>query len=363
VFEAGDEEPREHVVAYASGLGYLVTSTQLVRWHRAGLLPRPSQRSLGRGRGTMTTYPPGTAAQVVALCQIRDDERRLDRIAFRLWWEGFNVDLAVIRKQLQAVLRSIEADAQRAADDLPRRGVDAIMRRSFGQRRVEAMMTAAMCPPADLDRMITWEAPWPPSLDHMADSIGQLVADRITNAPTSDLVAQATDEDLILARERTRALLGILQNCLAPLGWLYGKGGAAFRVMDRLLNSLAPADYVGIVALTLALTPAIPLTALGELDSGSEPPLAEDLRLVLAIRDQVPGAAEVFTPMAVRALLRNKEAAGRYRPDIEAFVSAHRQEIDAVLTARELGEESTRPVPGRLPVPDSPTPTPRLDGE
>jgi hypothetical protein len=224
-------------------------------------------------------------------------------------------------------------------------------------------MTAALHPPADPGRMITWEAAWPPSLDHMADSIGQLAAERITGVPTADLVAQATDEDLMLARERTRALLGILQNCLAPLGWLYGKGGAAFRVMDRLLNSLAPADYVGIVALTLVLNPDIPLTALAELDSGSEPPLAKDLRLVLAIRDQVPGAADVFTPMAVRALLRNKEAAGRYRPAIEAFVSARRQEIDAVLTARELGEESTKPVPGRLPAPDSPTPTPRLDGE
>jgi hypothetical protein len=343
VFEAGDEESREHVIAYASGLGYLVTPTQLVRWHRAGLLPRPSQRSLGRGRGTTTTYPPGTAAQVVALCQIKDDERRLDRIAFRLWWEGFNVDLAVIREQLQAVLLSIEADIQRADGDLPRRGVDAVISRSFGQRRVAAMMTAALRPPADPGRMITWEAAWPPSLDHMADSIGQLAAERITGVPTADLVAQATDEDLMLARERTCALLAILQKCLAPLGWLYGKGGAAFRVMDRLLNSLAPADYVGIVALTLVLTPAIPLTALAELDSGSEPPLAKDLQLVLAIRDQVPGAADVFTPMAVRALLRNKEAAGRYRPAIEAFVSAHRQEIDAVLTARELGEESTKP--------------------
>lgn len=338
MFVTGDEESRKHVIAYASGLGYLVTPTQLVRWHRAGLLPRPSQRPLGRGRGTMTTYPPGTAAQVVALCQIRDDERRLDRIAFRLWWEGFNVDLAVIREQLQAVLRSIETDIQRAADDPLRCGIDTVMRRSFGQRRMTAMMTTALRPPADPSRLITWEAPWPPSLDDMADSIGQLVADRITGVPSADVVAQATDEDLMLARERTRALLGILRNCLAPLAWLYGKGGAAFRVMDRLLNSLAPADYVGIVALMVVLAPAIPLAALAELDSGSEPPLAEDLRLVLTIRDQVPGAADVFTPMAVRALLRNKEAAGRYRPAIEAFVSTRRQEIDAVLTAREQSE-------------------------
>lgn len=332
-----DRESREHVIAYASGLGYPVTAAQLARWQRGGLLPRPSQRPLGRGRGTMTTYPAGTAAQVVALCQIRDDERRLDRVAFRLWWAGFTVDLAVIREQLRAVVRSIEADLQWPADDPPRRarGIDAVMRRSFGQRRIVAMVTAAQRLPADTDRPIAWDARWPPSLDHMADSIGQLVANRIVGVPSADLLAHATDEDLVLARNRTRTLLATLRDVLGPLAWLYGKGGAAFRVMDRLLDSLAPADYAGIVALMVLLAPAIPPEALAALDGGSEPPLAEELRLVLAIRDQVPGAADVFTPMAVRGLLRNKEAAGRHRPAIEAFITAHRQEIDAVVSAQE----------------------------
>jgi len=334
---ADDKESREYVIAYASGLGHHVTPTQLVRWHRAGLLPRPSQRPLGRGRGTMTTYPLGTAAQVVALCQIRDDERRLDRVAFRLWWAGFTVDLAVIREQLQAALRSIEADLQESSDDSPRRtrGIDAVMRRTFGQRRIAAMTAAAQRPPADSSRPNAWDAPWPPTLDHMADSIGQLVADRITGIPSADMLAHTTDADLILARERARFLLATLGDLLAPLAWLYGKGGAAFRVMDRLLASLTPADYAGIVALMVLLGPAIPPAAKAALDAGSEPPLAEDLRLVLAIRDKVPGAADVFTPMAVRALLRGKEAAGRYRPAIEEFVAAHRQEIDAALNARE----------------------------
>jgi hypothetical protein len=334
---ADGKESREHVIAYASGLGYPVTPAQLARWHRAGLLPRPSQRSLGRGRGTMTTYPPGTAAQVVALCQIRDDERRLDRIAFRLWWAGFTVDLAVIRKQMQAVLRSIETDLQRSADDPPpcTHGIDAVMRRSFGQHRIAAMMTAAQRSPTDANELIAWNSPWPPSLDHMADSIGQLVANRIIGVPSADVLAHATDEDLVLARERARSLLAMLRDVLAPLAWLYGKSGAAFRVMDRLLGSLAPADYVGVVVLMVLLAPAIPPAALAALDAGSEPQLAEDLRLVLAIRDQVPGAADVFTPMAVRGLLRNKEAAGRHRPAIEAFVTAHPQEIDAVLSTRE----------------------------
>jgi hypothetical protein len=48
----------------------------------------------------------------------------------------------------------------------------------------------------------------------------------------------------------------------------------------------------------------------------------------------VPGTAEVFTPMAIRALLRDKEAAGRYRPGIEQFVARHRDQIDAALASQ-----------------------------
>src|SRR5258707_5993855 len=77
-------ESRDQVIGYASSLGYIVSAAQLARWHRAGLLPRPRQRPLGRGRGTETVYPPGTSVQVVALCQIKAEEHRLDRPAVRL---------------------------------------------------------------------------------------------------------------------------------------------------------------------------------------------------------------------------------------------------------------------------------------
>lgn len=144
-----------------------------------GFLASPAQPVIA-ARGRMTTYPPGTATQVVALCQIRDDERRLDRIAFRLWWEGFAVDLDVIRGQLQAALHAIEPDFHRPADEPPSRarGIEGVMRRSFGQRRLADMITAAQRPPVDdANQPIRWDAPGPPSLDDMADSVGQIGSD------------------------------------------------------------------------------------------------------------------------------------------------------------------------------------------
>ena len=336
---ADGEESREQAITYASGLGYLVTAAQMARWHRAGLSPRPRQRALGQGRGTVSTCTAGTAAQVVAICQIKDDERRLDRIAFRLWWEGFAVQPSVIRGQLQAALLALEAGFQ--LEDRERRGhgsgAENLMRRSFGQRRLTAMIAAAQRPPAgNANRPITWDAPWPPRLDDLAESIGQLVADRITGTKAAELLARATDGDLITARERTRSLLAQMQNALAPLkGWLYGKGGAAFRIMDRLLNSLAPHDYVGLVAHNSGARPGPAPRHAGSPRRPLRAAPRRDLRLILTIRDQVQGAAAVLTPMAIRACLRDKEAARRYKPGIEQFVTAHRHEIDAVLAAAQ----------------------------
>jgi hypothetical protein len=39
--------------------------------------------------------------------------------------------------------------------------------------------------------------------------------------------------------------------------------------------------------------------------------------------------------MAVRACLRDKEAARRYRPQIEQFIASHREEIESVLAATQ----------------------------
>jgi hypothetical protein len=332
-------EPRDEVIKYAAKLGYVVTAPQLARWHRAGLLPRPRQQPLGRGRGTETVYPPGTAAQVVALCQIKDDERRLGRVAFRLWWEGFDVDLGLIRNQLVSAMEPLEIEVRKRAAK-GRSPLEGGLRRSLGQQRVEAI-TATMrqaastnsAPPAK----VSWEAmeAWPPTLDDVAAMLGEAAAARIAGTPVATLIADASDGDLVAARDRTRAMVALLRNAAAPMAWLYGKSGSVFRMVDRLMDTMTPSDHLGMVAAMLAFTPFMRSEVLAVLDAGTQPPLAQQLRQILAIRDQVPGATGVLTPMAIRALLRDKEAAGRYRPRIEEFLTEHREKIDAVLAAMQ----------------------------
>jgi len=71
--------------------GFDVSEARLARWHREGLIPQPRQKSLGRGKGTVSLYPAGTTHQVLTLCQIRTRYRSLDEVGWRLWWHGFPV--------------------------------------------------------------------------------------------------------------------------------------------------------------------------------------------------------------------------------------------------------------------------------
>jgi hypothetical protein len=99
-------ETKQEVLAQARKRGYPLSSTQLVRWHRAGLLPRPRQHPLKGARGTCSLYPSGTGEQVVLLCSLQRNERRFAHLAWQLWLAGYPVDLRLIRGQLaHATLR------------------------------------------------------------------------------------------------------------------------------------------------------------------------------------------------------------------------------------------------------------------
>ena len=96
-------EKSAELLTLARRQGYIVSAFQLVRWHRAGLLPRPRQQPLkgGGNRGTCSLYPPGTGDQLLLLCSLRLHERRLSHLAWRLWLAGYRVEYRIIRAQLQ----------------------------------------------------------------------------------------------------------------------------------------------------------------------------------------------------------------------------------------------------------------------
>lgn len=103
--DAGTEKSAE-LLTLARQRGYAISAHQLVRWHRAGLLPRPQQQQLKGARGTCSLYPPGTGEQLLLLCSLRERERRLASLAWQMWLDGYRVEDRLIHRQLhQAAVR------------------------------------------------------------------------------------------------------------------------------------------------------------------------------------------------------------------------------------------------------------------
>lgn len=112
------EETREELLDIALAHGHEVSTPQLARWHRAGLLPRPKQRPLGKGHGTQTVYPPGTGKQLLRLCEIHfgDEEKRLQYVGWRLWWEGYDVSFELIRSFLDLLATKLDKERSHLVD-------------------------------------------------------------------------------------------------------------------------------------------------------------------------------------------------------------------------------------------------------
>ena len=83
--DAGSETPRDRLLAAGRRAGFRVSESQLHRYQQRGIIPPPRQVPLGRGKGTRTVYPPGTAEHFIALCRQLKKERSFTTAAWVLW--------------------------------------------------------------------------------------------------------------------------------------------------------------------------------------------------------------------------------------------------------------------------------------
>lgn len=106
----------EQLLGTAHTKGYSWLSTrQIERWRKFGLLPRSRRKHLGKGKGTESTYPEGTDKQLLALCALRPKRQRLITLAWQLWLDGYPISMKMIRsglKEIAEVLRGVRAAAQ-----------------------------------------------------------------------------------------------------------------------------------------------------------------------------------------------------------------------------------------------------------
>ncbi len=234
-------EPAEYLLATARAHEFRVSRTQLARWHRGGLLPRPTQRGLGRGRGTESVYPAGTAKLLLALLRVRKGERRLSRIAWHLWWAGHDVLTDQIRAYLERLAAEWERRLKRLMQDgaLTEAGLKFVdqtaarrigdkgyqrIRRRVGRRRMPTFMRIAIEVVSGVFE--DWADPDEPEIvgrglgvphvgalpDHLRwveEAADQRELSRLVHpGAVRKALAETTDEDLIQARNQLRVLLG-----------------------------------------------------------------------------------------------------------------------------------------------------------
>ena len=84
-------EPTQDILDYLGFAGVETTRDQLARLHRRRLIGEPFHDQNG-GRSSLARYPAGTAERMLRISQLRSSTKQLDELAWRLWWEGFDVE-------------------------------------------------------------------------------------------------------------------------------------------------------------------------------------------------------------------------------------------------------------------------------
>jgi len=383
-------ETADELITHMQAQGFTVTRPELARWHRADLLPRPERRSLGRGRGMVSVYPPGTADQLYALCLFHRSEKRLPSVAWCLWWAGYDVPmhyawlfleqataawrqgieeleelqehpemltglfdrrlsktLARVRKRVGrknfptfvgVLIRLATGTFEGYAID-PETGTDShertIVETGFGLRRART-------------ERVGGAKPWLAGED--ISEAFKMCSSLLHEHPPGKDLETAQDAEVLRSRDEVRSFLTFMESFSATLDYLLGRGALGLSVFANLIREMGPQDQ----AMMLLFWMMFRSWGLGE---------GMDVLLELAcqwhqiwlpifrgleqLRAEVPATAEVLAPKQLGNALHRPMAmehvldlarhlAQLYAPEVEAFVARHPELSQALETSSAL---------------------------
>ena len=188
---AAPEEPVDQLLRYAS-------RTQLRRYQGEGLIPRPTQRGLGRGLGTEVLYPPGTTQQLHAL-RAHLKKRSFAVARWCLWWDGYAVSEVRVRELMTEALRQWAATFEEWSDldaDMFARG----LHMSHVHTEARSKLLEFVVPALPIIRALCDPHVW------------------------SEALENASVDELGAARDELRAMLMLPHNLLEAVDSLLGRG-------------------------------------------------------------------------------------------------------------------------------------------
>lgn len=285
--DSPDDISADALLARLGAEGIAVTRDQLSRWQREGLIPRPTQRGLGRGAGSETRYPLQACAQVRRVAELMKLCSRFERVGWKLWWEGFDVHERHWRSVLVSAAKWLRRGSRFAAlwqrrdeaSDAPRTGFERIAdsrnappppfnimwhRAADGERiRFIRIITQTIAGEVQVaqhheqsenDADVGAFKKLSGLNQHESDSI---LGVRFAFAETIPAILHALatsmkviarsgpndigmDADLEVARDYMRESIAMVMNLYEATEWIYGRSAFGLKMFMRIFNKAPP---------------------------------------------------------------------------------------------------------------------------
>lgn len=368
-----DRETAQGVLDFVSDAGYELSRGQLVLLHRRGLIGPVETRYPGGRRGAETVYPGGTAERVLRIAQMKTRTKNLDEIAWRLWWEGRNVDAKLVKTYLYKIasrwdkrrselrvaaavyLGEVEADRDLLDETFHKKRIHpplgTIRRRlKNGDAYVEFLnlLVNLMLGRAESDRQqieIFEKATGYRFASSESDEFSSgeeaiTLMNEFAKLKWADYAKSLGDEDLRLSRDFVRLITTSLQNLGEIMHDLYGGTGQGYVLAAKTLEGAIddPDQQIACLLLYSVLLrdpnirdklPTIE-AQLGHINTVT---YADHLRLRY-LRDAVPALRKLLTPSNLQSAYSTVEGALSLKAKLAAFQEKYRIEFEAAIANR-----------------------------
>jgi hypothetical protein len=380
-------EPTQDILDFLGFAGVETTRDQLARLHRRRLISEPFHDQSG-GRSSLARYPAGTAERMLRISQLRSSTKQLDELAWRLWWEGFDVEPDLIRtyllkratrwdeqlRELRAVNPETTEDVKGERDVLDevffqhlkagpamvsarkRLGRGSELYAEFSALLIDLMhgdlSSQERSDSGLFDREATGgAAEATPEDSRRAGEVALQAMQSSMDTPFIQLVATLDDKEISNARPVALRLLGLIANVGSIVQEVFGGSGHGRDNVGKSLITMADNSEEQVLALLLTssflkddrvretlpeITP-IPATppAISFLDF---------LRLrYLAI--EVPGFVALLAPALVRDAFATPDGAERWHARFDEYWMSHFFELQEAMALRPdlFAEEPFQP--------------------
>ena len=376
-----NEEPRSwesthDILEYLGFAGVETTRDQLARLHQRRLIGEPLHDP-SDARSSLTRYPAGTAERMLRISQLRSSTKQLDELAWRLWWEGYDLEPELIRTYV--VKRATRWDEQRREirmvaserPDIDKGERDVLEEVFFEHLKVAPAMASARKrlgrgselyaeftallvdlvrdDPSALDRheagLFDREVRdiQPPPKSGGSRGVGEVALVAMQSAmdtPFVQLVASLDDKEIAKARPVALWLLGLIANVGGIVQEVFGGSGQGRDNVGKSLITMAENPEEQVLALLLTSSflkddrvrealPDVPTSR------ATAPGISfVDLVRLRYLAVEVPDLAALSSPTVIREAFASLEGGERWRSLFDEYWISHFVEFHEAMALR-----------------------------